>query len=399
MTPEQQQAIAPYFNPDRHGLFPGMPMDLYRSIPAFNPSLCKLGANEIKNSGARGHVTRILDRIENEWRAANGQPSLPGRGDNGSRSKDLGSIYHQLLLEPDTFAERYVVLTPEIREGLLAAARSRKAAEVGPLNSRMKEWREFKKEHGRDPDEGEQAAMQQARAAEAAEDCTWHSRLTEYVEWLDRQNKEGRQVVTEDEVGIAQAMADAIYSHPANRQVSDFLNAQKPMGANRVEVSMFAKMEWQHGGAVALKGRPDIIARANCFLDPKSCQSTHPYDFAKAVDQFGYAIQAGAYTLMSELLSTDPLAKEFGFPKADFGFIAQETTAPFLAKLWWLPPQWIKYGRIRFLTLIREFQTATEHGDWAGGGDEFIFHSKADLDFPGETLEPPQYLMPILEQF
>lgn len=399
MTADQKAALAPYFAPTRHGIFPGMPMEEYRAIPAFNPSLVKLGASEIKNSGARGHIIRLLDKIENDHRVSMGQKPLPGRGDNGSASKDLGTLYHQLLLEPDSFDEKFVILTPEISAGLLECARARKVADAPALSSRTKEWREFKSANGRDPDDAEQAALQAQRSQTIAEGVEWHSRLTEYVEWVDEQASKGVRVVTESEVSLARTMAEAIYELPANREIADFLRTQGPISAERVEVTMFAKLEWANGGSVGLKGRPDIIARSDCFLDPKSCQSVHPHDFARSVDNFGYAIQAGAYTLMSELLEDIPEASTMGFPKKEFGFIAQESAAPFLAKLWWLPPQWIAYGRQRFLSIIRSVQQASETGDWSGGADDFVFPSRPDNDFPGEQLEPPAYLMPTLEHF
>lgn len=398
MTETQLNALKPYFEPIAPRIAPDMTMEEYRAIPAFNPSLIKLGANEIKNAGARGHITRILDKLENEELVRTGKAPLPGRGDNGSKSKDMGSLYHQLMLEPDSFRDNYEILTPEIKEGLLVLAKRRKSESVAPVNSRMKEWRDFKAAQGRDPNQAEQDGLNAMRREAAIQDCSWHARLTEFTEWVYEQESHGRKVVTEDEVGIAKAMADSIHTHPANAEIAHFLESQGSL-KGRVEVSMFTTLEWANGGQVALKGRPDIVARTDAFLDPKSCQSAHPFDFARAVDQFGYAIQAGAYLLMSELLADTPEGKALGFPKREFGFIAQETTAPFLAKLWWLPQSWLAYGRFRFLALIREVQGAMERDDWSGAGDEFVFNNSVDKTFSGETLEPPQHLMATLEQF
>lgn len=401
MTPEQTAALAPYFEPTTDGLFQAMDSDKYRATPAFNPSLVKLGASEIKNGGARGHITRILDKITNDHRVSLGNPPLPGRCDNGSRSKDLGTVYHQLLLEPDSFDQRFVIPTAEIIAGLVDAAKCRKIGEAPPLSSRTKEWQAFKKENGRDPEAFEQEQLQIARNAAVAADVEFHPRLTEYVEWIAHQEKQGKKVVSADEVSLARTMAEAIYELPENREIADYLRSQGTLGPDRVEVSMFATLEWAGGGQVPLKGRPDIIARGDAFLDPKSCQSVYGYDFAKTVDSFGYAIQAGAYILMSELLAEHDDAAKLEFPKARFGFIAQESTPPFLAKLWWLPPQWIAYGRQRFLTIIRQVENAKNRDDWSGfgNGDEFVFSNTPDKDYPGEILEPPSYLMATLDHF
>lgn len=399
MTADQTQALEAYFAPTFHGIFPGMPTEKYRAIPAFNPSLIKLGVDDVKSGGARGHITRILDRIENEDRISRGELPLPGFGDNGSKAKDFGSVYHQLLLEPDSFGDRFTVLTPEIKEQLLEIARKRKIVAAPALSSRTKEWQAFKKQNHRDPNLAEQAELQKARDAAVGEGTEWHSRLTEFSEWVEEQRAAGKKVVTEDEIGIARTMAEAIYDLPENREVADFLRSEAPIEQERVECSLFARLKFQTDGTeVGIKGRPDIIPASDCFLDPKSCQSVHPYDFARTVDSLGYAIQAGAYVLMSELLAEDPLAERFNFPKQRFGFIAQESTRPFLAKLWWLPDNWLAYGKQQFLTMIRNVQHAKNTGNWGGTG-EFQFSNQPDPQCPGETLEPPMKLMVILEHF
>jgi len=217
--------FANYINPanPRIGAVRQMAAAEYRAIPGFNPSLVKKGAPEIKDGGTRGHITRILDEVTIAAALAAGLPLPAGRAaDNGSRSKDLGSLYHQLLLEPDSFGERYVMLTPEIQAELLAAATERKVAEMPKFSGRLKEAQEFKSEHGRLPNDDEIPAIMEAVRARVVGQVEWHSRLTEFVAWAEEHRKAGREIVTAEQVGKAQAMADAIHSHPANRAWPNF---------------------------------------------------------------------------------------------------------------------------------------------------------------------------------
>lgn len=396
-------AFRHHFNPEtpREGIVTGMPMAEYQKAPGFSPHLVKKGANELKDSGARGHIIRILFDVWARELESRGQhvPIGYGRQETKKDAFALGAVYHQLLLEPEGFDENFAVITPDLEESLVALAKERKLADVPSFSYRLPEAQAFKKKHGRaaTPEE-EEVIMEEVRERKLG-DVNFHPRLSEFVEWCEKQRESGKQILTVDQLSAARAMAGAIFELPENREIAAYLEQQRPLGKDRCEVSMFAKMEWKKGGTAQLKGRPDLIARDDAFLDPKSTLSVHPYDFAKAVDRFGYAIQAGGYTLMSDLLRDHPDAKDLGFPKKNFGFLAQESSPPYLAKLYWLPPSWIKYGRHRFLTILRQTYIAAEKNEWGGSGDDFQFTSEADTDAPGEMLEPPEYLMATLEQF
>lgn len=396
-------AFRHHFNPEnpRVGIFTGMPMPEYQKAPGFSPHLVKRGANELKDSGARGHIIRILFDVWAKNLEADGRnvPVGYGRQDKGSDAKTIGSVYHQLLFEPEDFNTHFAVITPDLQESLVALARERKLADVPSFSYRLPEAQAFKKEHGRaaTPEE-EEEIMTQVRARKIG-DVSFHPRMTEFLEWGEKQTQLGKTVLTTDQLEAARAMASAIFELPENREVGAYLESQRPLGKERCEVSMFTTMEWKNGGIAQLKGRPDLIGRDDAFLDPKSTMSVHPYDFAKAVDRFGYAIQAGGYTLISDLLRDHPDAKDLGFPKKNFGFLAQESSPPYLAKLYWLPAAWIKYGRHRFITILRQTYTAAERDEWSGSGDEFQFSNEPDLDCPGEVIEAPEYLMSTLEQF
>lgn len=396
-------AFRHHFNPEnpRVGIVTGMPMPEYQAAPGFSPHLVKRGANEIKDSGARGHVIRILFDVWAKELESRGQnvPVGYGRPERKADAFALGSVYHQLLLEPEGFDDHFAVITPALQESLVAMAKERKLADVPDFSYRLPEAQAFKKKHGRPATPEEEAEIMEQVRERKIGDVTFHPRMTEFLEWGEKQAEAGKTVLTVDQLEAARSMASAVFELPENREVAAYLEAQRPLGSDRCEVSMFTTMEWKNGGVAQLKGRPDLTGRDDAFLDPKSTMSVHPYDFAKAVDRFGYAIQAGGYTLMSDLLRDHPDAKDLGFPKKNFGFLAQESAPPYLAKLYWLPPSWIKYGRHRFLTILRQTYTAAEKNEWGGSGDEFQFTSEPDTDCPGEVLEPPEYLMATLEQF
>lgn len=386
--------MSAYFNPIApvHGVFPGLPMKDYRAMPGISAHLLKKGCPEIKDGGTRGHISRIYCEMIGQ--------RAPG-GEKKSRSKSIGSLYHTLLLEPDRFGEQYAVVDESLRRELLELSRERKASQAPQAYSgRLKEAGEFKAKHSREPDDPEKAEILALAQARFVGECEFHPRLHEFLEWSEKQTEAGREIVSEEDLALDRAMVEAVWTLLQNRQVAGYLESIKSeMVPERIECSLFAPLQFKSSETtIQLKGRPDLIPSGPAYLDPKTTLSAHPADFAKSVHGYGYAIQAGFYCLLSELLQGHETAAHLDFPKTEFGFLAQETSPPYLAKLYWLPPAWIKWGKRRAQVILRETLTAHESGDWSGAGSDYEFAAAAD-DFPGETLEPPEWLMPELEQF
>ena len=385
--------MSAYFDPIApvHGVFPGLSMKEYRTMPGISAHLLKKGCPEIKDGGTRGHISRIYCEMMGQR----------ARGEKKTRSQSIGSLYHTLLLEPDRFSEQYSVVDETLRRELLKLSCERKASQAPQAYSgRLKEASEFKAKHGREPNDSEKAEILALAQARSIGECEFHPRLHEFVEWSEKQIEAGREIVSEEDLALDRAMVEAVWTLPQNRQVAGYLESIKSETVSeRIECSLFTPFQFKSSDtAIQLKGRPDLIPNGPAFLDPKSTNSAHPTDFAKSVVAYGYAIQAGFYCLISELLQGHDTAAHLEFPKTDFGFLAQETAPPYLAKLYWLPSPWLKWGKRRAQVLLRATLNAHESGDWSGAGSDFEFSAAVD-EFPGETLEPPEWLMPELEQF
>lgn len=377
----------------------------YRSKPGFNFSLLKRGDPELKTDGARGHLSRVLGRIQAEAHHAETGQWPVGYEPKKSKARSIGSLYHTLLLEPEMFGSQYALVDDELKAELVAISRERKLAKAPQTYSgQLKEAKAFIAETGRKPDEDEQAQILAAAQARYLDGCDWHPMLTEFGEWCDMQAAAGKTVVYESDLATDRAMVDALFTLPQNAEVASYMEScRAELTPDRCEVSLFAAVEFSNlpGLSAQVKGRPDFIPFGNEFIDPKTTQSAHNWDFAKSVSAYGYDMQAGFYLLLSEWLADHPSAGPAGldlrFPKTRFGFLAQETCPPFLAKIWWLPDDWIRWGRRRALNMIRKSRLAWESGNWCDEGGEYSFTAKPDRDTPGEVLEPPPHLMRILE--
>lgn len=396
--------LANHFDPasPKQGIEIGLPMSEYQLSPGFSSHTLRSADPEFKQGKVRGHPLRMVAKINNDQRAARGEPPLPGfkaPDEDQTAVQAFGSLYHTMLFEPDLIASQYAILTPEIQEQLLAVARERKAAGVTAYSGRIKEAQDFKAKHGRLPEtDDEKAACLSAAKARAMDEASWHPRLTELAEWQAAQREAGRTIVSPDTYALAAAMVDAIHSNPANRDVRRYVDQFVPGSfARRAEVSLYAIVRWQDTETeVQLRSRPDLIGMGDEFCDPKTALSCHPDDFAKNVSNFGYDIQAGVNVWASRLLADDPMAAEFTFPKKRFCFLAQEKEPPFFARLWYLPDEWLAYGVHRAKSIMRHLTRCWDEGDWTrASGDDYQFGT--DADEPGELLEPPAWLIPQIE--
>ena len=396
-----------YINPEnpRHGIFPDVPNEQYHATPGFSPSLVKKSMNDYRSGfgGARGHISRIPADLHAQQEIAAGHAPPPGYERQENKAFKIGSLYHLLLLEPDKFDRKYARLTEEImgeQERLAEVRKMEKAPKE--FSYRLGAAREEKKRLGRDLTPPEQEALMEKVREEFRGSIKWHSKLTEYTEWKEEQEAQGKEVITASELSTTQGMVDAIHNHPLNAQVGAVLALERTEGKALIEASLYAKMEFANGVTVQLRGRPDMLTgpSSDAILDPKSCGSCYPWDFAKDVHFRHYALQAGAYILLTELLSDTDEGKAMGFPKKNFGFIAQEKTPPFLCKLFWMPPDWLNYGKHLYITAIRKIVHAAETDDWSGTGDEFQFPDWDETgEMPGEMLMPPDNIDAILAQF
>lgn len=386
----------------REGVAGGMPFAEYLSSAGISPHAAKEADVEHSLFGkAHGHPLRLLTDLWAESEIAAGR--IPPGYDEPKTSKNddfaIGSIYHHLLLDdPAQFHREFAVVDQELRAELLELAKYRHLADAPKeYSGRLKEAQEFVKANGRKPDENEQALILRQARDRYCEGVKIHSQSPELIAWCAEQESAGKSVIWPKQYEAAQAMVQALRDCPANAGVADWLDG---LGPRSCEQSMFAQLEKRDGTRIQLKGRPDMIPhQQKFFLDPKTAISAWPDEFAKSVDKFGYHYQAGGYCLISELLvdHPDPIiaqqAAELGFPKEEFLFLVQEKRPPFLAKVYSLPKDWIKLGRIRFLDACRSIADVASTGKWPGYGNGAYEGATG----PVEELAPPFWLEKTLE--
>ena len=140
-------------------------------------------------------------------------------------------------------------------------------------------------------------------------------------------------LLTKD-IKVVRAMADALRANPTAAALFD------PDRGGQPEMSAFwinepfgiwwrCRFDWM----------PSPDARP-IIGDYKTCKSASPHGFARAVDDFGYYIQAAVYCEAYEAIFGHALAE---YPS--FVFVAQEKTPPYLVATYQLDAEALQIGR------------------------------------------------------
>lgn len=322
-----------------------LPMRDYRAHAGFAPSDMKWADLAHKRQGVRGHPLRLIERLKDR---------MAGKSEASTEAQEDGSLYHTLVLEPELFTRDYIVVDKQVEQELVQLAIKRKLYQAySPHLTEAKNW---VKANGRKPNGAEQAAILAEANARKAEEVEFHSRLTEFVEWREQQAAAGKTVVYGGTVQKYQEMADALYTHPLNRDVAAYL--QHIRRKAQVEASVFCVAQIRRPGdriiQVQLKGRPDLIGGGD-VLNLKSALSIQANDFQESAAKWDYPFSEGAYALMLEWLGRRP---------DRVGYLAQEKEPPYFAQVHWLPYEWLNYGAVRFLTVLKQFIHCYDTGDW-----------------------------------
>tara|TARA_R110000772_G_C13297052_1_gene438543 strand:+ start:362 stop:1582 length:1221 start_codon:yes stop_codon:yes gene_type:complete len=371
-----RDALTPVFDAEAplHGAIAGMPMKDYRAAVGIAPSDLKKGSEDHKPSrGERGHLLKLaVSKLQQEFDTQG--EKIPAWMDERPASKvfDFGTAYHEMLLTPHSFQDSIAVVDDAMIAGFVAQAKERKApAEAKAFSWRIAPAREWKKANpDQEPTDFEKAEIMRVYQESKTADVKFHPRLTEYTEFVAKQESEGKIVIEQKTKDRLDKMIGALYDLPENSEVGEYLKSL-PDEKDRMEVSLFANMKI--GGqsnedlpTIQLKGRVDYIPGDNTILDPKTCQSCNFNDFGRDVESFGYDFSMAGYTVLSELLAETETAQRYGFPIKKVGFLAQEKTAPFLAKMYFLPEEWLDWAKRVYknevMRLCRSYQT----NDWNG---------------------------------
>ena len=150
-----------------------------------------------------------------------------------------------------------------------------------------------------------------------------------------------REVVTQDQYDIANAMTGSICRHPAALDVLD--------RCRRRELSAVAEMD-----GMEYKCRFDL-AGGGWLADLKSTQDASAEVFGKSIYNFGYHRQAGGYFNAAEQLGLDP---------ACWLFIAIEKTPPYAVAVYKLGGMAIDTGRAEFKRLLGLYYECRGRDEW-----------------------------------
>jgi hypothetical protein len=120
---------------------------------------------------------------------------------------------------------------------------------------------------------------------------------------------------------------------------------------------------------------PDFLTPSGRLIIPdyKTAEDASTEAFTRSVANYGYDMQAGAYTDAAELLlNVDPV----------FVFIVQERTPPYLVNVIQLDDPWLKAGRARNAWASRVYAECTRNNRWPGYGDAVeVVHPPTWLEF------------------
>ncbi len=174
---------------------------------------------------------------------------------------------------------------------------------------------------------------------------------------------EGKTLIRASEFAAIQAMRDAILRCDL---------ARPALQDGKAEQSLF----WQdEETGVWLRARPDWLPTALTHIpDYKTARSCSPADFERAVEDYGYHIQAAHYL--------EGIEKTTGTRPDSFFFIVQEKTAPYLVSLCVLDEPAMYWGRMLVRRAIRMFADCLEK-DWWPGFDAHV----SNIGLPGYALK------------
>lgn len=142
----------------------------------------------------------------------------------------------------------------------------------------------------------------------------------------------GKSIISEDNMGLVDGMAKAIVGHDL---------ANKMLSNGEAEFSYFT--ECKETG-LGLKCRPDYVNK-DALIDLKSARDASPREFAKAIANFKYHIQAAYYL--------DVYNAANGTDIKDFYFVVVENSAPFAVAVYKLDELAIEHGRERYKKALR----------------------------------------------
>jgi hypothetical protein len=215
----------------------------------------------------------------------------------------IGSVFHKLTLEPETFKQEYLV-------------------EPDNAPNRPTELQLF-------------AENPSAKTRQAID--FWGRLEATYPE---------HQVISRDVFDTAQRMRDAVMKHPAARELF-------AIGGTAERTVLFTEPV----SGAPCKCRPDYETKEDIVLDLKSTIDASPAEFGRSAYNYRYHVQAPFYL--------DGINAEAGFRKVnDFVFIACEKEPPFGVGVYFADKAALELGREAYIADCETYMECLRTGQW-----------------------------------
>ncbi|MDF1815628.1 MAG: PD-(D/E)XK nuclease-like domain-containing protein [Verrucomicrobiales bacterium] len=341
----------------------------YRSQPGLGPSDIKLASEKLGNYRNRGHLFQLAREIFTRHRDEKSQEMPPGMYASRQRKcLDFGALYHKVLFKPDCVSEEFIVLDKEAKAEIIAKRKERKM--ISPdypvdFNPRWKQSVAAKKQFGRNLNDAEKKQILIERQAEFVgrlDEFSEH--VPEYADWLDRIRQEGKTLITAENMEHALAMVDALHDLDENTVAGELMNTLRKRDC-ATEASLFYNLEYVDDlPSIQTKGRPDLLVD-DIILDAKTCLCAHPKIFGRDVENYHYDTCMAMYLWLTEMLSGHPPVTGLNFPKKRVGFLAQEKQPPYLARIYWMPDDWLHYKKEEVQIELSRIARAWGLGEWS----------------------------------
>jgi len=196
------------------------------------------------------------------------------------------------------------------------------------------------------------------------------ARVAAMPDGLDRRTKAGKEeyaelaasgriILAADDYDMVLRIRDSVHAHPA---------AATLLQGTRAEVTAI----WTDAlTGTRCKARADALCNSGkVIIDLKTTTDASPDGFARAVVNFGYALQAAHYVE--------------GFRASEMAFIAVEKVAPYAVGVYCLDDAAIAYGRSMRERLMVQLDDCIRSGVWPSYGDQPLFLSLPRWALSGE---------------
>ena len=242
-----------------------------------------------------------------------------------TESMQLGTLVHCLVLEPDTFEQRY--------------EREIQADDYGSVINTVPEMRDYCRQHGLATVGLKQELVQRILEHDP------NALVWDVMKSRQRQGK--CRIVSAELWDKARWMRDSVFS---NATAASLLCDGHP------EVSV-----WGNYRGELVKCRCDWLREDGASLDLKTCQNASPDKFARDVANFGYGLQEVHY--VNTLNSS-------GHPCELFAFVAVESEPPYLTQVYTLDNISRQLCRNRYDRALDELNEYRLRNQWPGYGSD-----------------------------